>query len=308
MDFAFSQAQEDVAAVARQVFARGGTWQTIEETGLLDVEGLLEMCVLLEEQGRACVEAPLWQSLAASLAMRHCGKSAPPGLVLALGEGTAEQVGGEWLLSGERNAVPARATKLLVGTPEGLALVDAALVKSEPQVITTGETARRVTMERARGEWIGDAAAVEWVTRRAHVMLCALQLGVAERALAMTASYTSTRQQFDRPIATFQAVAQRAADAYIDVEAVRLTMWRAAWLLSEGRDDEARLAVPIARWWAAEAGHRVAYAAQHLHGGIGFDVSYPLGRCYLWSRLIELTLGSASSHLARAGAELARSA
>ena len=121
----------------------------------------------------------------------------------------------------------------------------------------------------------------------------------------MTAAYTTQRKQFERPIATFQAVSQRAADAYIDVEAMRLTMWRAAWLVAEGRD--ATAAIAIAKLWACEAGHRVVYAAQHLHGGIGFDVAYPLGRSYLWSKYLELTLGSAGSHLARLGAELARS-
>jgi alkylation response protein AidB-like acyl-CoA dehydrogenase len=164
---------------------------------------------------------------------------------------------------------------------------------------------RRVTLRRAPLEPVAEVP--ERVISRATVLLCALQLGVAERALAMTAAYTSARRQFDRPIATFQAVAQRAADAHVDVEAMRLTMWRAAWLLAEGRDDEARAPVSIAKWWAAEAGHRVAYAAQHLHGGLGFDASYPLGIGYLWSRQIELTLGSPSSHLARLGAELARS-
>jgi alkylation response protein AidB-like acyl-CoA dehydrogenase len=131
-----------------------------------------------------------------------------------------------------------------------------------------------------------------------------MELGVAERALRMTAEYTTTRRQFDRPIATFQAVAQRAADAYIDVEAIRVATWHAAYRLSAGLP--ATEAVAIAKYFACEAGHRVVYAAQHLHGGIGFDLDYPLHRYYLWSKQIELTLGSAATHLARLGAELAR--
>jgi alkylation response protein AidB-like acyl-CoA dehydrogenase len=148
-----------------------------------------------------------------------------------------------------------------------------------------------------------DTAPLTWALERAAVGLAALQLGVAERALRITAGYTSTRKQFDRPIATFQAVAQRAADAYIDVEAIRLTTWKAAYRLDAGLP--AAEAVAIAKVWAAEAGHRVAYAAQHLHGGIGFDTDYPLHRYYLWSKQIELTLGPASVHLARLGAALA---
>ena len=100
--------------------------------------------------------------------------------------------------------------------------------------------------------------------------------GVAERALRMTASYTTTRHQFERPIATFQAVSQRAADAYVDVEAIRVTTWQAAWRLEQ--DLPAAEAVSTAKLFAAEAGHRVVFAAQHLHGGMGFDVEYPLYR------------------------------
>lgn len=119
----------------------------------------------------------------------------------------------------------------------------------------------------------------------------------------MTASYTTTRHQFERPIATFQAVSQRAADAYVDVEAIRVTTWQAAWRLEQ--DLPAAEAVSTAKLFAAEAGHRVVYAAQHLHGGMGFDVEYPLYRHYLRSKQIELTLGSASVHLARLGQALA---
>ena len=95
----------------------------------------------------------------------------------------------------------------------------------------------------------------------------------------MTAEYTKTREQFDRPIATFQAVGQRAADAYIDTEAIRLTAWQAIWRLSEGLPATAEVAV--AKFWAAEGGQRVVHAAQHLHGGMGVDKDYPLHRYFL---------------------------
>jgi alkylation response protein AidB-like acyl-CoA dehydrogenase len=147
-------------------------------------------------------------------------------------------------------------------------------------------------------------AMLDWLLPRATVALCAMELGVASRALRTTATYTSSRQQFERPIATFQAVAQRAADAYIDVESIRVTTWQAAWRLSEGL--AAGEAVAVAKLFAAEAGHRVVYAAQHLHGGMGFDVEYPLYRYYLRSKQIELTLGNASEHLTRLGQMLAR--
>ncbi len=140
---------------------------------------------------------------------------------------------------------------------------------------------------------------LSWMIDRATVGLCAMQLGVAERALEMTAEYTKTRHQFGRPIANFQAVRQRAADAYIDVEAMRLTLWQAVWCLDV--DVDADLEVATAKFWAAEGAQRVVHAAQHLHGGIGVDVDYPLHRYFLWAKQIELTLGHGTEQLLRIG-------
>ena len=92
----------------------------------------------------------------------------------------------------------------------------------------------------------------------------------------------------------------RVADAYIDVEAMRATLWRAAWLLGEGID--ARSEALVAKWWACRGGQRVVHSAQHLHGGIGSDVDYPLHRYFLWAKQIELSLGAAGVSLARLGA------
>ena len=92
-------------------------------------------------------------------------------------------------------------------------------------------------------------------------------------ALAMTAKYTSEREQFDKKIASFQAVGQRAADAYIDAEMVRLTALQAAWRLSEGWPADEEIA--IAKFWAGDGGMRVVHACQHLHGGLGVDTRLP---------------------------------
>jgi alkylation response protein AidB-like acyl-CoA dehydrogenase len=119
----------------------------------------------------------------------------------------------------------------------------------------------------------------------------------------MTAEYTKTREQFERPIATFQAVGQRAADAYIDTEAVRLTALQAAWRLEEGLPAAAEVA--IAKFWAADGGQRVVHAAQHLHGGIGVDRDYALHRYFLWAEQVELAFGGATAQLVRLGDLLA---
>jgi alkylation response protein AidB-like acyl-CoA dehydrogenase len=141
---------------------------------------------------------------------------------------------------------------------------------------------------------------VESLYARALVGLCAIQLGVTERALRIAASYTTEREQFGRPIGSFQAVQQRMADAFIDVEAIRWTMWQAAWLLGQGGPQGREAG--IAKFWAAEAGARVAATVQQVHGGIGIDITYPLFRYFLWAKHNELTLGSASAQLARLGA------
>jgi alkylation response protein AidB-like acyl-CoA dehydrogenase len=126
---------------------------------------------------------------------------------------------------------------------------------------------------------------------------------VVERALHIAAEYTTGREQFGRPIGSFQAVQQRMADAFIDVEAIRWTTWQAAWLVANERPlEKARRAARIAKFWAAEAGARVAATTQHVHGGIGIDTTHPLHRYFLWAKHNELTLGPASVQLARLGA------
>ena len=147
------------------------------------------------------------------------------------------------------------------------------------------------------------AEVADWLVARGTVGLCAVQAGILERALELTAEYARNRVQFGRPIGSFQAVTQRLADAYIDVEAVRLTMWQAAWLLAAG-DPAAGTAVATAKFWAAEAGHRVAHTAVHVHGGLGIDMSYPVHRYFTAAKHHEFALGGATAQLRRIGAAL----
>jgi alkylation response protein AidB-like acyl-CoA dehydrogenase len=139
---------------------------------------------------------------------------------------------------------------------------------------------------------------------RARTGLCALQLGVTEEAVRRAAAYLNERHQFGRPLSSFQGTMLRAADAYIDTEAIRVTLWHAAWRLDTGRP--ASEAVAVAKWWASEAGQRVVHATQHLHGGMGADVEYPIHRYFLWGKQIELMLEGPSAQLARMGVALAR--
>jgi 3-oxocholest-4-en-26-oyl-CoA dehydrogenase beta subunit len=248
--------------------------------------------------------------------------TAEPAGAGAAGAGRASGSGGAgaWLLSGVRTAVPAApwADVLLVpaavagSAPDdaGVFVVEraAAGVTVEPQELTDGVTAGRITFDRASAQRLGGAeagtAARDWLIARGTVGLCALQLGVTERALELTAEYATSRVQFGRPIGSFQAVAQRLADAWIDVSAIRLTMWQAAWRLSANLPCDT--AVSSAKFWAADAGHRVAHTAVHVHGGVGIDVSHPLHRYFAAATHHEFALGGATAQLLCIGAELAK--
>lgn len=150
----------------------------------------------------------------------------------------------------------------------------------------------------------GDGATIiDWLCAHGTVGLCALQAGVSAESLQMTARYATGRVQFDRPIGTFQAVGQRLADCYVDVEAIRLTLWQAAWRVSKNLSAHNEIAT--AKFWAADGGHRIAHAAVHVHGGVGIDVDYPLHRYFVASKRIEFSLGGATVHLRRIGTTLA---
>jgi alkylation response protein AidB-like acyl-CoA dehydrogenase len=304
--------------------------------------GFFELCLLLEEVGRVVAPIPAWPTLVlGALPLAEFGTEEQrrrwlPGVAggeILLSAALCEPENDDALrpatrvvadagghrLTGTKHCVPGAhaAARVLVParTQAGalqLFLVDprGPGVALETQPATSRELQARLTLDGARvpeAERLGSlddaSAALEWTLARATTALCAIQLGVADRVLRMTARYTSERQQFERPIGSFQAVHQRAADAFIDVEAMRLVLWQAAFRLARGEPAAAEVAV--AKFWAAEAGHRVTYAAQHLHGGIGVDVDYPVHRYYLWARQIELTLGSASPQLETLGRLLA---
>jgi alkylation response protein AidB-like acyl-CoA dehydrogenase len=146
---------------------------------------------------------------------------------------------------------------------------------------------------------LGGKEVLSWLLPRATAGLCSLMAGTCRSAVELTAEYARSRQQFGRVIASFQAVGQRAAEAYIDAEAVELTSRQAAWRLAEDRPADEQVA--IAKFWAAEGGQRVVHAAQHLHGGVGVDRSYPLHRYFLAAKQLELTLGGATASLVRLG-------
>ena len=150
---------------------------------------------------------------------------------------------------------------------------------------------------------VGGDDVVAWLTTHGTLGRSAYQLGVLERALELTSEYAREREQFDRPIGSFQAVSSRLADGYIDVKGLRLTLTQAAWRLSE--DLPADVEVGTAAFWAADAGHRVAHTTVHVHGGVGIDLDHPVHRYFLAAKQTEFAVGSATGQLLRIGRELA---
>jgi 3-oxocholest-4-en-26-oyl-CoA dehydrogenase beta subunit len=304
--------------------------------------GFVALCLLLEEVGRTVAPVPVLPTVVlGALPIAQFGTDAQrqeylPGVVAcntvltaALVEPgtdplhpttTARPDGDGWRVDGVKTLVPTGlvANRILVPATVGddgavvVLIVDpnASGVTRERQDTTSGIPQARLELDGVQvdaGDVLGDAesgaAIVDWMVERANAAMCSIATGVCEQALHMTAEYTKTREQFDRPIATFQAVGQRAADAYIDTEAVRLTALQAAWRLEAGLPAAAEVAV--AKFWAADGGQRVVHAAQHLHGGIGVDRDYPLHRYFLWAKELELTLGGATPQLLKLGAILA---
>jgi alkylation response protein AidB-like acyl-CoA dehydrogenase len=139
-----------------------------------------------------------------------------------------------------------------------------------------------------------ESAPEGWFQRRLALALAAVQAGVTAAALRQTAAYTSERKQFAKPLSAFQGVALKAADGYVDSTGIRVAVLRAAWMLDS---DEAAATAPVlvAAWWAAEAGQHCVHITQHLHGGTGADVTFPIHRYFLWGKQIELMLGGASA-------------
>ena len=305
----------------------------------------LALCMLFEQAGRNLAPIPLLESIVyTALPIQQFGsdtlkKELLPQVIAGdavltaaffeLGDPAlarkartrADASGDGFSLSGEKVCVPyaAAANKILVSAQGdaglGLFLVDpgAAGVTLAQQETTAHERQFVLTLDGVsisgndvvaapgRGEEV-----LDWLEPRAATVLSALAVGVASEGLQQTAAYTSERKQFEKPIGSFQGVSLRAADAYIDVEAMRATMWQAAWRIDSGDSGEKQAA--IAKWWACMGGHRVSHTCQHLHGGIGADVDYPIHRHFLRLKHIAMTLGGSNEQLANLGARMAEEA
>lgn len=316
-------------------------WAQLIDTGLLDVAlpaeigggglGMVGLAIVLEQQGRHLSRVPLVSTATAALALAHFGDDGTRTLPLIRGGSAriavalpdpcfsvrAERHGDDWVLDGHLPQVylAGSCTHVLLIADDGgsdraflLPLtedgieVDAFEGISRNVHAALGFTGVRIDTRHLVGDCT-DGASARWIRNHLLTGMAALESGLCREALRRTAEYTSEREQFGRPLSANQGVAMRAADAYIDTEAIRLTMLDAAWQLDQG--DDALAAVLVAAWWAREGGVRVVHATQHLHGGMGADIDNHIHRFFLWARELDIVAGAAPALLAELSAVLA---
>lgn len=301
------------------------------------------LCLLVEEVGRSVAPAPVVSSLVlGALAVQRfaCDElkqrvlpevaSGKNLLIAAFSEANdaggspigvrATKSGASWLLHGEKRFVPfaSRAQQLLLSaqTEDGAALfllpADTSGAVLQQHTSTAGEyqyslalTGVELDEKQCVISGAKATAALAQMNNLGIAASCAQMLGVCDAMLRTTAAYTSEREQFGVKIATFQAVGQRAADSYIDVECLRLVTQKAIYAVEHESAQEALSACLIAKIWAGDAGHRVSHAAQHLHGGMGVDKDYSLWRYCLWAKQLELALGNSAALTEQLGEEIA---
>ncbi|MER7508591.1 acyl-CoA dehydrogenase family protein [Streptomyces lavendulae] len=339
MDFHPTEEQSAAAGLAARIFrdlatherlAAAGTgsdaelWKALTSAGLtaaVEEVGLLGLVLLLEEQGRTTAQVPYAATCAYGIlpVAAHGSPAQRAALLPALGSGEAVATGAfpdrgritatpDGRLTGTAPAVPwlRDATHVLVPDARRalwLVRTDAPGVTTAPVETTAPWSAGRLTLTGAAAERLGGEDAYERVLAGARTAFAGLQAGVCAGSLARAVEYTSTREQFGRPLSTNQGVMLRAADAYMDTEAIRVTAYEAAWRIDEGLG--AREHVLTAAWWASEAGKRVVHTGQHLHGGMGADLDHPVHRHFLWGRQLDAYLGCGSALLAELGDTLA---
>jgi alkylation response protein AidB-like acyl-CoA dehydrogenase len=293
-------------------------WARLADAGLLGLMvpeeyggeglGLLAACAVLEQAGRGLPRIGAGTArVAAALGDVAGGRR--------LGV-RAEPAGGEsWRLEGSAFAVDFAHVADVLIVPASLrgqasslvALVDPRAPGVRLQVV---ETSRRllachvlldgcvVEEEAVVGE-PDDRTVLEAALEVAEVARAALLIGIAGEALERTVRYVERRVQFGRPLVANQAVRMRLADGAIDLDAARVVLKDAAWRVDAGRPSFP--ATAVAAWWAGEVADRIVHDAQHLHGGIGADVSYPIHRYFLWGRQLSTSTRASGQILERIG-------
>ena len=284
---------------------------------------LTAIAVVLREQGYHVAPLPLWTSMIAHRLLAETDldgymtlleaaatgdvrttialEERPGGNLRAPAMSATESAGSDWLLNGTKIAVPYSdtATHVLVSamTPNGAGvfLIDQAAtgVTWTHSAVTSRGKVGRLELADVPAIAVGSVGGeqLDRLIRESRIALAAVLVGVARGALKLTAGYVSEREQFGRPIGSFQSLQHQLADSSIAIDAAELVLAQA---LTEPQNESAAL---VAIWWGRTAAEDTVYRCQHVHGGIGVDVDYPIHRFFLWGRQYALTLGNGETDL-----------
>ncbi|MCK2212863.1 acyl-CoA/acyl-ACP dehydrogenase [Actinomadura sp. ATCC 31491] len=328
MDFNLDETQQDVRKLAAEVLAKDGGEAGLRQAGLLSLcvpeeaggagLGPVEMAVVLREVGAKAAAVPALPALAGTLALARYGSpgqqrrhadgvalavrepgralAAPPATVATVAT-PAREDGGGWTLTGRKATVVHPGPAALVTADEGLFLVTAPA--ATPEYTSTGEPAATLTFDATPAERVAGPEAADGLRRLYTGAIAAQASGVLAGALELTTAHIRTRRQFGRALAEFQAVTVQIADVYIAGRALDVAMWSALWRLGAGLPAEEDLA--LAAYHAAEA-VKALHICQHLHGGLGLDVTYPLHRYFAQAKHLSHLLGGADAQLDLIGA------
>jgi 3-oxo-4-pregnene-20-carboxyl-CoA dehydrogenase alpha subunit len=317
-------------------------WKAVARAGLIGAclpeeaggagLGAVEMAVILREAGARVIPVPLQDGLVAAMAIGRYGSPEQRSALSRLAEGEivltaallepGRELGatplttarpsedGGWVLSGRKTMVTYAAESDAILVPArtahgvGLFLVKPEAAAAQAVPVSTGEPASALTLDDAPGEIVGEPDGTAFGTLRllSLVAITASASGVLAGALELTTEYIRTRKQFGRALAEFQAVTVQIADVYIAGRALDVAVWSGAWRVDAGLDDEAELDLAVAAHTVADAALVGLYTCQHLHGGIGLDVTYPLHRYFAWGKHRAHLLGGVEARLDTIGA------
>jgi alkylation response protein AidB-like acyl-CoA dehydrogenase len=279
VDLTFTPEQDELREQARAFLTErpDASWAELAELGwtgvsIAEEEGgagltFVEEAVLFEELGRALHHGPYFSTVALTL----------PALPADL---RGEVAAGEssWTLAlGPLVSDLDTAERIAIIGGDGIYELEGA----EREVLATTDESRPLGVVRGgeSGRRLAESSALAEIRPRALAALALEACGVARRALECAVDYVTTREQFGKPIGTYQAVSHPLADAYTRLELARsLSLW-AAWCVAEG-DDETMTAAAAAKSFAAEAAVAVCETAIQAHGGIGFTWEHDLHRLY----------------------------
>lgn len=292
-----------------------------------------EAAVVLEEIGRSVAPTPyLTSAVVATATLLALGAEGGPVAELLAGLASGRRVAAlavpfatppagtpgatvaaaDGVLDGTVTAVADAATAdvLLVPTPEGLYAVEAAAdtVTVEPLIpLDLTRPLAAVTLTGATGTLLATAGAAADAVRRGLLagagLLASEQLGLAEWCLTETVRYTRERNQFNRPVGSFQSLKHRMAQLWLEVVSARAAARNAADALATGSPD-IPLAVAVAQAYCSKVAVRAAEECVQLHGGIGMTWEHPAHLYLKRAKADSIAYGTAGSHRA-AVAELA---